>query len=331
MVGVRCGARATARPCAGWLISILSLSLLTACATPAPVPTAVQPPVAQVTVPTPQPLPSIKIYKRKIAIGRFTNETRYGKALLTGDQLDPLGKQTSDMLSTRLVESGRFLVFERPDLNLARNEQVLSGIKGNIVGVDTLIVGSLTEFGREIEGEAGFLSNTKRQIARAKVEARLVDVKTGRVFFSAPGTGKASVEAGTVMGFGNQAGYDSTLNDRAIGAAISDMMTALVSKLQERPWRTDLLKVEARQVFITGGERQGVRPGDRLAIMQSNGAVRSAQTGFDIDLPPTKIGELVVDSNFGDDETNEGSVCHIVSGTVPSVGRENIFVTAANP
>jgi curli biogenesis system outer membrane secretion channel CsgG len=61
-----------------------------------------------------------KIYKRKIAIGRFTNETRYGRALLTGEQTDLLGKQTSDMLSARLVESNRFIVLERPDLNVAR-------------------------------------------------------------------------------------------------------------------------------------------------------------------------------------------------------------------
>lgn len=319
---------ARARRAVNRIIPLLCLTILAACATTAPVPTVVAPqPSVQATV-APPPAPAVKIYKRKIAIGRFTNETLYGKALLTGDQTDPLGKQTSDMLSTQLVQSGRFLVFERPDLNLARNEQVLEGISGNIVGVDTLIVGSLTEFGREIEGQAGFLSDTKRQVARAKVEIRLVDVKTGRVYFSATGTGQAVVEAGTVMGFGNQAGYDSTLNDRAIGAAISDMMNALVSKLQERPWRTDLLKVDGNQIFITGGERQGVKPGDRLAIMQSNGAVRSAQTGFDIDLPPTKIGELVVDSTFGDDETNEGSICHIVSGAIPSVGREKVFVTA---
>jgi curli biogenesis system outer membrane secretion channel CsgG len=328
-LGVECGGARVQRV-VDCIISFLFMTVLAACATPAPVPTVVEP-QPNVTAIVAPPAPDAKIYKRKIAIGRFTNETLYGKALLTGDQTDPLGKQTSDMLSTQLVQSGRFLVFERPDLNLARNEQVLSGVSGNIIGVDTLIVGSLTEFGREIEGQAGFLSDTKRQVARAKVEIRLVDVKTGRVFFSASGTGEAAVEAGTVMGFGNQAGYDSTLNDRAIGAAISDMMNALVSKLQERPWRTDLLKVDGNQVFITGGERQGVRPGDRLAIMQTNGTVRSAQSGFDIDLPPTEIGELIVDSTFGDDETNEGSICHIVSGSIPSVGRDKVFVTAANP
>jgi curli biogenesis system outer membrane secretion channel CsgG len=274
------------------------------------------------------PLPAVKTYKRKIAIGRFTNETRYGRALLTADQVDPLGRQTSDMLSARLVDSGRFLVFERPDLNLARTEQTLAGITGNIIGVDALIVGSLTEFGREIQGESGFFSNTKMQVARAKVEIRLVDVKTGHVFFSASGSGQATVEAGTVLGFGNQAGYDSTLNDRAIGAAVSDVLNTIITKLDERPWRTDILKVEGSRIFITGGQKQGLKVGDHLAIMQANGAVRSAQSGFDIDLPPTKVAEAVIDSSFGDTETNEASICRLVSGSVSTAAKDKLFVTA---
>ena len=192
-------------------------------------------------------------------------------------------------------------------------------------------MGSLTEFGREIEGQSGFLSNTKTQVARAKVELRLVDVKTAHVFFSAIGAGAATAQAGTVMGFGNQAGYDSTLNDRAIGAAISDVMNSLVTKLEERPWRTDILKADGNQVLITGGTRQGIKPGDRLAVMQSGGSVRSAQSGFDIDLPPIKIAEVMVDSNFGSDDTNEGSACHLVSGTIPAAGREKLFVAAVQP
>lgn len=268
----------------------------------------------------------MKIYKRKIAIGRFTNETRYGKALLTSEQTDPLGRQTSDMLSARLVESGRFIVLERPDLNLAISEQQLAGIKGNIVGTDTLIVGSLTEFGRAIEAQSGFLSNTKKQVARAKVELRLVEVKTGRVFFSASGSGSASTEEGTVLGFGSEAGYDATLNDRAIGAAISDVLNEIMSKLEARPWRSDILKTEGSRIFISGGERQGIKPGDRILVMQTGEAVRSGQSGFDIDLPPSKIAEIVVDANFGQDETNEGSICHVVSGAVPATNQQRLFV-----
>ncbi|QJE73746.1 curli production assembly protein CsgG [Aerophototrophica crusticola] len=302
-------------------LSLAALLLLGACATPpAKPPAAVQAPaeVAKAQAALQAAPPAVKALKRKIAIGRFTNETRYGKALLTADQIDPLGRQTGDMLSARLVESGRFLVLERPDLAAIKAEQALAGGPANIVGTDTLIVGSLTEFGRSTEGQSGFLSNTKRQIARAKVEIRLVDVRTGLVFFSAAGTGEAALEKGTVMGFGSQAEYDQTLNDRAIGAAISDVLNSLITKIEERPWRSDILKAEPGRVFISGGARQGLKPGDRLAVMKAGEKVRSGQSGFDIELPPTQVAELVVDSLFGDSETNEGSVARVVSGTVPA-------------
>jgi curli biogenesis system outer membrane secretion channel CsgG len=300
--------------------------VLAGCATPTTPPTAVQAPSAVVEAKKQAELapPAVKSFKRKIALGRFTNETRYGKALLGGD-LDPLGRQTGDMLSARLVESGRFIVLERLDVAAVMAEQAIAG-GGDIVGADTLVVGSLTEFGRAAEGQSGFLSNTKRQVARAKVEVRLVDVRTGHAYFSATGTGEAGVEQGTVMGFGSRADYDATLNDRAIGAAISDVLSSLVGKLEERPWRSDILKVEGQQVFISGGTRQGLKPGDRLAIMRSGDRMKSGQSGFEIDLPPSRIAEVVVDSTFGNSVTNEGSLTRIVSGAIPGGKTSGLFV-----
>jgi curli biogenesis system outer membrane secretion channel CsgG len=255
--------------------------------------------------------------KQKIAIGRFTNETRYGKSFYINTDGDPLGKQASDMLAARLVDSGSFLVFERPDLGRIQMEQSLSG-QANLIGVDTLILGSVTEFGRSTTGEAGFLSATKRQTARAKVEIRLADVATGHVFFSASGAGEATTESGEVAGFGSRAAYDGSLNDKAIGAAISNVMNSLVTKLHERKWRADILKVQGSNVIISGGSRQGLKVGDELAIMQSGGSVRSAQTGFAIDLPPARVATVKVKQLFGESETNEGAITEIVSGALPA-------------
>src|ERR1700693_1739005 len=86
-------------------------------------------------------LPVAKTLKRKIAIGRFTNETRYGKTFQVDANNDPLGKQVADMLSTRLVSSQKFLVFERPDLDKIKGEQSITHESG-LVGVDALIIGA---------------------------------------------------------------------------------------------------------------------------------------------------------------------------------------------
>ncbi len=320
MKQIRCRDLATA--------SVLLVALLSSgCATTSPKPEAVEAPVSRMDQQAAQAqasAPGHKTFKRKIAIGRFSNETRYGKTFLRDENEDPLGKQVTDMLSSRLVESGRFLVFERPDLNQLKAEQAISG-DANLVGVDTLILGSLTEFGRSVTGKSGFLSSTKVQTATATVEVRLVNSRTGHAFFSATGSGEASTESGNVAGFGSAASYDATLNDKAISAAISDMLGELINKLEERPWRTDILDVQDGQLFISGGKRQGLKIGDKLDIMREGKKVRSKQSGFDISLPPTRIGTGQVAAFFGESEADEGSVVTLTSGTLPAT-IDNLFV-----
>jgi curli biogenesis system outer membrane secretion channel CsgG len=307
------------------------LPILGGCAVPTPPQQPIEAPASraqQVEAQRAAAAPAAKVFKRKLAIGRFTNETRYGKTFLVDQQGDPLGKQASDMLMNRLVASGKFLVFERQDMDKIRNEQALLK-EGNLVGVDTLIFGSVTEFGRSTTGKSGFLSATKMQTAHAKVEIRLADARTGHVFFTATGSGEANTESGSVAGFGSRAEYDGTLNDRAIGAAISDVQNALMAKLEERPWRTDILKVDGRQLYISGGMRQGLKPGDQLAIMKQGDTVRSAQSGFAITLPPAPIGKARVLSLFGDNESNEGAVAELISGTAKAGSGETAFVMEA--
>jgi curli biogenesis system outer membrane secretion channel CsgG len=306
----------------------IAVALIAACATTGPTQQQQAPPVTaeqQAAAQQQAAAVTVKTLKRKVAIGRFTNETMYGRTLEVDPNLDPLGKQASDMLATRLGQSQKFLVFERPDINKIEAEQTLLK-DSHLVGVDALILGSVTEFGRSTTGKSGFLSATKVQTAHAKVELRLVDTRTGYVFFTASGSGEASTESGEVAGFGNKAAYDGSLNDRAIGAAISDVQSALMSKLQERPWRTDILKVDGATVYISGGERQGLKVGDTLQVLKAGSTVRSNQTGFDIALPPTPVAQIRITSLFGDNETNEGAVTTVISGSVAEAPIGSLFV-----
>ena len=261
--------------------------------------------------------PAQRVLKRKIAVGRFSNTTRYGKALLIEGEQDPLAKQASDMLVARLVDSGRFLVFERDDLDILGREQEAAKASTNLIGVDTIIVGSVTEFGRKVEGTSGFLNSKTRQVATATVEIRLVDVRTGRAFFSTTGTGSSSVEAKEVAGFGNKAGYDSTLNDQAISAAVSDLMTNVIGKLNERKWQSDVLKVRGSEVIISGGPAQGLRIGDRLDLQTKGEVVTSGQSGLPITIPGQKVATVEVVSFFGDDDVSQGAFTKLVDGQLP--------------
>ncbi len=196
--------------------------------------------------------------------------------------------------------------------------------------MDVLILGSITEFARSTTGQSGFLSSTKKQLARAKVDIRLADVRTGRLLFATSGAGEATMESGQIAGFGSRAAYDGTLNDKALAAAISETVNQLVTELENRPWRTDILKVEGDRVFISGGKQQALKVGDELVVMQEGEQVKSGQTGMTITLPGTPIGRIQVVALFGNDEANEGSVATITQGSSRGWNdRSSIYVTEA--
>ena len=137
----------------------------------------------------------------KIGIGRFTNETRYGAGVFLGlvqtdDGYDRIGKQASDILISELTKSQKFILLERTDLNKLKAESKLMGLSPedfskNLVGVDALILGSVSEFGRKDESDVGFFGRSRKQVAHAKVNIRLVDPRTGYVFFSEDGAADA--------------------------------------------------------------------------------------------------------------------------------------------
>jgi curli biogenesis system outer membrane secretion channel CsgG len=266
--------------------------------------------------------------KRKVAIGRITNETNYGRTLLRDGSGDPLGKQVSDMLGKALTESGRFIVLERPDIGKLQAEAALTGTRLDLVGVDALLMGSLTEFGRKVVGETGFLSQTKRQVAFAKVDFRVVDASNGLVFFSVSGAGESSTESGSVAGFGSQAAYDGTLNDSAIRIAVNEAVSKLVGEMAGRPWQTSILAIQQGQIFISGGKAQGVRPGMLFVVEIKGQRVKSPQTGFDVTLPGREVARLRVVSNFGESETNEGSAATLVSGSLDGTNIADLVVIA---
>lgn len=311
-----------------WMRLMVLIPLLTGCASVPLKQQAVESPAskqAQIEAQQLAQLPKAKKYKRKIVIGRFSNETNYGRTILSDDNYDRVGKQVSDMLASRLVKSNRFIVLERPDLNKVQAEQLITNDK-DLVGADTIIFGSVTEFGRSVTGKAGFLSATKMQTAKAKVEIRLVDSKTGQAFFSATGAGEANTESGEMAGFGSQADYDATLNDRAIAAAVSDVINNLIISMENRPWKSDILQIQGQQIFISGGKYQGLKEGDVLFVMKKTGSAKSKQSGFTIDLPPEKIASIKVVSFFGDNETNEGAIAQLVDGSIAKNAADNLFV-----
>ena len=304
-------------------LSILSLSLF-ACAS--------SPPEDVVNKPNKAPqisktltMESFKGLKRKIAIARFTNETKHGNSFLLDNNNDKIGKQAMDILSARLTQTGKFLMFERADLGKIIKEQKLANVSSKVIGADYLIIGSVSEFGRTTTSDVGIFSRNIKQEANATVNIRLVDVVTGQVIFSQEGSGTSSSEAARTFGVGKRAGFDASIEDKALSAAISKLVSNLIENLMDKPWVTYILDKQNKQVIISGGKSQGLKQGDSLKVMKKGRKVKNPQTGMMIELPRTEIARLSV-ITFSGTGNNEVSICTVSNGSLSRISNKDVIV-----
>ena len=245
----------------------------------------------------PTQVPDGKTIKRKVAIGRFSNETQYAKGVFYDKENDPMGKQALDILSAKLAASGKFLLLERSDLaqlleEAKKSENGESGLQS--IGADYLIIGSITEFGRKNTGKEGVFTSTKMQTVEAGVAIRLVDVSTGLIVYSDEAKGQAQITTRSTLGVGGRADFDATLSDKAISEAIGQLVENIINKCTDKPWRTFFLTYDADAQMIAGGASQGVKEGDTFAVKTRGKKVKNPQSGMMIELPGKQIGTVTV-------------------------------------
>lgn len=264
---------------------------------------------------TPESVSESKGIKRKVAIGRFSNETQYAKGLFYDKNNDPIGKQALDILSSRLAASGKFLLIERSDISDLLAQCQANGNDFSSIGADYMIIGSVTEFGRKNIGKSNGLSTEKTQIVEAAVSIRLVDVSTGLIIYSDEGHGEATMTSKSNLVKSQSAGFDATLSDKAISAAIGQLVENIINKCTDKPWRTYFLSYDNDGVLIAGGESQGIASGDEFAIKTRGKKVKNPQTGIMIELPGKTIGSLRIVQSAGDTPETEFSIVDIISGS----------------
>ena len=264
-----------------------------------------------------------RVIKRKVAIGRFSNETQYGKGLFYDKENDPMRKQALDILSARLASTGKFILLEREDLDVLVKE---GGNEMNKIGADYIILGSITEFGRKTEGEQRVFSNTKTQTVEAAVSIRLVEVASGLIIYSEEAKGYAETSAKQTLGLGGQAGFDATLSDKAISAAISQLVENIINKCTDKPWRSYILSVDDGAYVIGGGASQGLRAGDTFNVYRKGKSVKNPQTGMMIELPGTKLGKITLIQTTGDTPETEISICTYEGEAIDAAHLENYYI-----
>lgn len=267
--------------------------------------------------PTPVSENNGKVLKRKVAIARFSNETKYAKGLFYDKANDPLEKQAIDILSAKLAASGKFLLLERSEIDKVIGEsKVNSDSAYSKIAADFIIVGSITEYGRKNIGSTGVFTATKSQIVQAAVNIRLIDVSTGLIIYSEEGKGEAETKTKSTLGVGSRADYDAALDDQAISAAISQLVENVINNCMEKPWRGYILSNDQDGIIISGGKSQGIAVGDIYVVKQKGRKIKNPQTGIAIEIPGKEIAKIQVTETGGDTPNTEFSFVKVVEGKI---------------
>ena len=176
--------------------------------------------------------------KTPISIGKFDNRSSYMRGVFS-DNVDRLGGQAKTILETHLQQTGYFSVLNRDNLSEIKQEVGYSNTAQSIKGARYVITGDVSEFGHKEVGDQqlfGILGRGKQQVAYAKVNLNIVDVKTSEVVHSVQGAGEYVLGAREVLGFGTTASYDSTLNGKVLDLAVREAVNNLVTDIQNNRW-----------------------------------------------------------------------------------------------
>ena len=177
--------------------------------------------------------------RQPISVGKFDNRSSYMRGLFS-DGVDRLGGQAKTILITHLQQSNRFNVLDRDNMQEIQQESVISQKTQQLRGADFVVTGDVTEFGRKEVGDHqlfGILGRGKTQVAYAKVNLNIVNVRTSEVVYSSQGAGEYSLSNREVIGFGGTASYDSTLNGKVLDLAIREAVNNLVGGIDSGAWR----------------------------------------------------------------------------------------------
>lgn len=180
-----------------------------------------------------------------------------------------IGKGIADLLISQLVNNGAFSIVERRALDKVLQEQQMSNSDrfdagsatkiGKILGVDAILMGSVTQFGFEDKkvGVGGAILNSflsgaiggfskKNTKAIVIVDARIVDTSTGEIL--AVATGKGESKRGSFTGFG-AAGSSGGAAGAIIDMGSSNFQNTIIgeaTRLCIDSLVTEIIKLEAK-------------------------------------------------------------------------------------
>ncbi len=285
-------------------------------------------------------LPASGQQKRRVAVMDFGYGTVMTSVQAIFGTNQDIGKGITDMLVNQLLADAKYHVYERAVIDKVINEQNFSNSNradpataariGALAGVDVIIVGDITTFGRDDKnyggGAVGYglgkfgMGGLGVHKAKAVVEitARMVDVNTGEILASVTGRGE-SKRSGTDMLGGGGSGWNgggghldmgsANFGQTIIGEATKESVAQVATNLDQK---ADVLPAAAAppaapidglvadastdDIIINVGSGAGVKVGDTLAVTRVLRTVKDPATGRVLRTIDQPVGTLTITS-----------------------------------
>jgi len=292
--------------------------------------------------------------KRRIAVLDFDYATvhQWVYDIFGSDQ--DIGKGIADMLVTNLVRNGTYSVIERKQLDQVLREQNFqqsgradpsSAVQlAKILGVDAIIIGSITQFGRDDKklgvggagvhvggiGIGGFGKKSAKAVVQ--IDARIVSTTTAEILGVATGHGESkrsglTLAGGLAIGGTGGAGVldmgSSNFANTIIGEATRLAVDSLTGQLAAAAGGIQETKVEIRalvadvsggEVTINVGTGAGVKVGAEYDVVRPGREIKDPATGRVLRRTTTPVGKLKVT------QADEGSATGTLTGGPARVG-----------
>lgn len=262
--------------------------------------------------------------KARIAVARFENKTADSQNWYSPS----IGDGMADMLTTALVNSGRYIVLERESLDTVLSEQDLgasgriredtAAAIGEIEGAELLVVAAVTEFDGNSGGTSGSIGGGKigrvfgalaggSRSAHMAIDLRVVDARTSRVLAatSVEGEAKDFNIGGALAGYtgsvglgGSLSSWENTPREKALRQVIGGAVDYVISVTPPAMLRHD--GSGAPMNASAGGNSGGAAASsnaERVVITANSAAAYqgpNTQTSVAFTLSAGKIVEAVV-------------------------------------
>jgi curli biogenesis system outer membrane secretion channel CsgG len=271
-----------------------------------------------VAVLTAAPTSAFAQAKVRVAVMNFENNSTW---TWWGNNL---GSAAADELATQLVQSGKYTVIERRELDNILREQNLgaSGAVtaataakvGKLLGVQLMLTGSITSFSIKrtsvgLRGIGGTYSN-----AESKVDVRLVNVETGEVLVAATGQGNKRMGGGYFKGVSAEQTFDQGAAQEALRPAVEQVVVKLTEQSSSLQSLTpaapegQIVSTRNGSFYINRGANAGVKVGQKFNVHHVVDEIKDAD-GKLLDRVIEQTGVLEVTQVL-----SQSAVCKLVSG-----------------